>query len=149
MSIKTAETLHERACLILDELSRKERLSWEDWKSVDLLAHTCKSLERMIEYEEEAGEGGSSQRGYSRGSRGSYNGASFAAYNSGNSYGGYGGYDGYDGGTSERRGHYVKGHYSRDDGQKYIADEMERSMIGEMDEGRMDAMRRMRDGMRG
>lgn len=144
MSKEALETLHSRACQILDEMSRKERLGLDDWKNVDLLAHICKDLERMLEYEEENGEGGSSQRGYSRGSRGSYNGASFAAYNSGNSYGGYD----YDGGNIERRGHYVKGHYSRDDGKSYIADEMERSMAGEMDENRMGAMRRMRDEMR-
>jgi hypothetical protein len=91
---------------LLNEYSKKRDLSSSSLQMVDMLAHACKNVCKIIEYCEEEEMGGMSQRSmadrsYYGGNRSMYDGGSYDSY--------------YDGGMSHRRGRAANGRFvSRD-----------------------------------
>lgn len=149
MNMRAMEELKEMLCRELDEIAQKGEMSAGDLETAHKLTDTIKNIDKIMMLEEDGysyrgGRGGGNRGG--RGGRG------------GNSYdgGGYGG--GNDGGSSYRgrRGtHYVRGHYSRDggggysrhDGKEQLMVELEQ-MVGELDEGGQEAVRRVMEQFR-
>ena len=114
MSMKVLEHLREMICAELEEYQSKNKLGMSDIEIVNKLTDTVKNIDK-IEMLEGEGQSEYSQRyardGYARGS-----------YDSGNSY----------------ARHYVRGHYSRDDGSfsrgRYSRDEGKEEMMRQMEE---------------
>lgn len=90
MSMKALEELKEMLCKELDEISAKGELTAGDLETVDKLSHSAKNIDKLIMSEQYgySGDGDWEARG---------------SYGRGSSY-------------ANRGQHYVRGHYSRDDG---------------------------------
>lgn len=133
--MKALEELRNTFCEELEEIARKPELSAGDLETVHKLTDTIKNIDKICMMED--GDGYSMDGEWEAGARGRY---------SRNSY------DGNDGGSSyaNRGRHYVRAHYSRDDGysgrrSRYSRDEGKESMtqrLREMaDEARSDRER--------
>jgi len=96
MSMKAMEDLRDKLCEELDEIARKPEMGAGDLELTHKLTDTIKNIDKIRCMEE---DGGYSQAGdWEMEGRGSYGrGASYA----------------------NRGKHYVRGHYSRDDGASY------------------------------
>lgn len=107
----------------LKEISRQGELSAGSLETIHKLTDTIKNIDKICMLEEEGGysqEGGSSREGgYSGRGRRSYNSQDGgSSYEGGSSYGG-----GY---SQARRGkHYVRAHYSYDDGKEEMLKDLE------------------------
>ncbi len=93
MSTKALEDLRETLCEELDEIARKPEMSAGDLEAVHKLTDTIKNIDKICMMED--------NDGYSRAGDWEMEGI---AYGRGNSY-------------ANRGKHYVRGHYSRDDGR--------------------------------
>lgn len=116
MSMKALEDLRETLCKELDEIARKGEIGAGDLEAVHKLTDTIKNIDKIGMLE----DGGYSQ---------ARNRESRVMYNDGNSY--------------ARRGeHYVRGHYSRDDGKEHMIDELHELMEDAQSEHQRSAIRR-------
>lgn len=109
--MKSKEKLIDMLCRELDEISEKGQLSANDLDTVYKLAVAKEKLLRADELEEEMGY---SQDGGWR-AEGTYGNHNSYDMNRGNSY-------------ASRGMHYVRGHYSRDEGIDMIANRMDEMM---------------------
>lgn len=130
--------MHELKKMIREKLKAHEErgtLTGASLEEVHILTDTLKNIDKieMLEGEEYSHDGYSMRRRYSRDAEdypnermmyprdGSYAGRGYDRRgDSGDSY------DSYDEGESYRRGHYVRGHYSRADGKAEMLAEMEK-----------------------
>lgn len=142
MNMRAMEELKEMLCRELDEIAQKGEMSAGDLETAHKLTDTIKNIDKIMMLE----DGGYSYRGGrgvgNRGGRGGRGGTNYDGGYGGNSYAG-------------RRGtHYVRGHYSRDgggysrhDGKDQLMVELE-DMVGELDEGGQEAIRRVMEQFR-
>ena len=105
MSKRVLYDLKDMLCAELDEIGKKGEMSAGDLETVHKLTDTIKNIDKIVMLED---DGYSLDEDYSRdGDWGAH-----GNYGRGSSY--------------ARRGtHYVRGHYSRDDGRRSLADRME------------------------
>ncbi len=125
MGMKAMEHLRELLCTELEEYKSKNKLGMSDIEIVNKLTDTIKNIDKIEMLEGDEGE--YSQR-YSRENRGSYD--------SGNSY----------------ARHYVRGHYSRDDGGysrgRYSRDDGKQEMIQQIEDMMQSATGSQREAYR-
>lgn len=120
--------LRDMLCEELDKIAKQGELSAGSLDTVHKLTDTIKNIDKIEMLEDE---------GYSQ--RAGYDGRSYR----GSSYrGGYDSGDSYDGGYSERRMHYVRGHYSRDDGREHMMNQLQQMMHSAKNEKERDALQR-------
>ena len=106
MSMKVMYDLKDMLCAELDEIGKKGEMSAGDLETVHKLTDTIKNIDKITMLE----EGGYSRDGdWSANMRGNYG--------RGNSY-------------ARRGSHYVRGHYSMDDGRDSLISRMEDIMRG-------------------
>ena len=105
MSKRVLYDLKDMLCAELDEIGKKGEMTAGDLETVHKLTDTIKNIDKIVMLED---DGYSLDEDYSRdGDWGAH-----GNYGRGSSY--------------ARRGtHYVRGHYSRDDGRRSLADRME------------------------
>lgn len=138
MDMRAMHDLKDMLCKEIDKIAKKGELTAGSLETVHKLTDTVKNIDKIMMLEEDEGY---SERRDSRGrySRESGIGGGYAR-NGGNwnAQGSYG--NSYDEGNSyARRGeHYVRGHYSRDDGKDKMLHE-----LGEMMEGADHEQRRI------
>ena len=112
MSMKTLYDLKDMLCEELDEIGKKGEMSAVDLETVHKLTDTIKNIDKITMLEE---NGYSRDEDYSR--DGDWSANMRGNYGRGSSY--------------ARRGqHYVRGHYSRDDGRDSLIERMEDIMRG-------------------
>ena len=109
MSKRTMEDLKDMLCRELDEIAMKGKMGAGELQTVHMLTDTIKNIDKILMLD----EGYSNDDGYSRGG--------YAR----NGYAG-GSYTGGDGGYSGR--HYVRAHYSHDDGNRMISERINEMM---------------------
>lgn len=134
--MKSLYELKEKLCGELDELAAKPDMSLYDLDTVHKLTDTIKNIDKIMMLE----DGGYSQAdGRMRENRNSYGGGSYG----GSSYNDGGGY------SQARRGqHYVRGHYSRDDGRESMMNHLESMMREAGSDTDREAIRRFMEEMR-
>ncbi len=93
--MKALEDLRETLCKELDEIARKPEMSAGDLEAVHKLTDTIKNIDKICMLEEGGYSGAGEWEADMRGT-----------YGHGSSY-------------ANRGKHYVRGHYSRDDGSSY------------------------------
>lgn len=112
MSMKVMYDLKDMLCAELDEIGKKGEMSAGDLETVHKLTDTIKNIDKITMLEE---NGYSRDEDYSR--DGDWSANMRGNYGRGSSY--------------ARRGqHYVRGHYSRDDGRDSLIERMEDIMRG-------------------
>lgn len=123
MDTRMIEKLKDKLCEELEKVSRKSSMSQTDLDQIHKLTDSIKNLDKIEMLEGEGESEDSYRRGRSNGSYGNGN-YSRESYGYENSRTGRMSYD--DGGDSyARRGmHYVRGHYSRDDGMSERIEEL-------------------------
>lgn len=133
--MKAMHELKEMLCRELDEIAKQGELNAGGLETVHKLTDTIKNIDKIMILEEEDGY---SQHGYSRS----------ADWEARGRFGGGNSYD--DGGNSyaSRRRHYVRGHYSRDDGRDQMMGELE-GMMQESSGRDREIIRRAMDELRG
>ena len=144
--MKSLYELKEKLCGELDELAAKPDMSLYDLDTLYKLTGTIKSIDEIMML----AEGGYSEDGYSqaRGGRRGHDGYSREGGN-GSSYGGSSYNDGGGGYSQARRGqHYVRGHYSRDDGRESMMNHLETMMREAGSDTDREAIRRFMEEMR-
>ncbi len=161
--MESMHELREMLCEALTKVAGKGELSAGSLDTIHKLTDTIKNIDKieMLEeggYSEDGGwmargvYGGSSyNRGGSYGEGGSY--GSGGSYGQGDSYANGGSYargrggrgNSYDGGGSSyanRGKHYVRAHYSRDDGRAYMMEQLEGMMQSAGSEKERQAIQR-------
>lgn len=132
MEARTSKRAKEMLCHEIEKIVGEGDLNRERLELLHKLTDTLKNFYK-IEMAEEYGEDGYSHDGsYDRGRRYSNDGGSY-----GNSYGGS-----YEGSPSGRRRHYVRGHYSYDDGKGEFEGKLEELMRDAPTEKDREAIRR-------
>lgn len=144
--MKALYELKEMLCKELEEIARKGELTAGGLETVHKLTDTIKNIYKITMLEEDDG-GYSQRRGYSRDGGYSRGGDWEARGRFGHSYD--------DGGSSyaNRGQHYVRGHYSRDDGRAgmrqtrgmYSRDDGREEMMGELEDMMQDADARQKE----
>lgn len=123
MGMKVLYELKDMLCDELEEIGKKGEMSAGDLETVHKLTDTIKNIDKIIMLEES---------GYSR--DGDWDANIRGTYGRGNSY--------------ARRGqHYVRGHYSRDEGREYMMRRME-EMMDEADGNDRETIRRCYETMK-
>lgn len=143
MELRQYEELKEKLCKELENITKKNSLNMGDVDTIDKLVRSIKNIYK-IEEEEEGG--GYSQARYSRGN---YSRDGYGQDGNWNARGSYG--DGYGRGNSYARSgmHYVRGHYSRDDGSEMITERIEEMMNeGNISQSDKETLRRAMDVLR-
>lgn len=131
MEARTSKRAKEMLCNEIERIVNEGTLQGR-LADLHMLTDTLKNFYK-IEMAEEYGEEGYSHDGnYDRGRRYSNDGGSY-----GNSYGGS-----YEGSPSGRRRHYVRGHYSYDDGKGDFEGKLEELMRDAPTEKDREAIRR-------
>ena len=127
MSKRVLYDLKDMLCAELDEIGKKGEMSAGDLETVHKLTDTIKNIDKIVMLED---DGYSLDEDYSRdGDWGAH-----GNYGRGSSY--------------ARRGtHYVRGHYSRDDGRRSLADRME-DLMRDADSKDREAIQRCIDMIR-
>lgn len=123
MDMKALYDLKNMLCEELDKIAKKRELTAGSLETVHKLTDTIKNIDKILMLEED--DEGYSERGRRRDSMGRYSrddGMDYSRGRGGNwdAQGSYGGGHSYDEGGSSyanRGQHYVRGHYSRDDGK--------------------------------
>ena len=110
--------IKEALCGELEKMAQRPGAGVRDIEQLHKLTDTIKNLDKILALEEE----GYSREGYSRDS---YSRESMRGGYSRDSYEGGGSNDG---GYSGRRMHYVRGHYSRDEGREDLVNRLEQMM---------------------
>lgn len=112
--MKYLHELKEKLCTELEEIARKPEMSAGDLETVHKLTDTIKNIDKIEMLEED--EGYSQRRGYSRAGDWEARGRFGRPYDE-------------DGSSYANRGkHYVRGHYSREDGREHMIAELEMMM---------------------
>lgn len=106
MSMKTLYDLKDMLCAELDEIGKKGEMSAGDLETVHKLTDTIKNIDKIVMLEDD---------GYSR--DGDWSANMRGNYGRGSSY-------------ARRGSHYVRGHYSMDDGRDSLISRMEDIMRG-------------------
>ena len=125
--MKRLYELREMLCRELDEVAQKGELGAGDLDIVHKLTDTIKNLDKIEMLE----SGYSRDDGYSRG--GDWNANIRGNYGREHSY---------------RRAHYVRGHYSRDDGAERMKEKLQ-DMMGGADERTREVLRRCMEQLEG
>lgn len=122
MDMKALYDLKNMLCEELDKIAKKRELTAGSLETVHKLTDTIKNIDKILMLEDE--DEGYSERGRRRDSMGRYSrddGMDYSRGRGGNwdAQGSYGGHSYDEGGSSyaNRGQHYVRGHYSRDDGK--------------------------------
>lgn len=120
MNMKAMQDLKEMLCDEIDKIAKKGELTAGSLETVHKLTDTVKNIDKILMLEED--DGGYSERRDSRGRYSRDDGMDYSRGRGGNwnAQGNYGGGHSYDEGGSSyasRGKHYVRGHYSRDDGK--------------------------------
>lgn len=135
--------LKDLLCRELEEFARKEDIDPYDLETIHKLTDTIKNLDKIEMLE----DGGYSQ------ARGMGNRGGMRNYSRDGGQGGYSYEDSFgdnDGYSQARRGqHYVRGHYSRDDGRDHMVNQLESLMHQAGNEHDREAIRRLMEQMRG
>lgn len=135
--------LKDMLCRELEEFARKEDIDPYDLETIHKLTDTIKNLDKIEMLE----DGGYSQ------ARGMGNRGGMRNYSRDGGQGGYSYEDSFgdnDGYSQARRGqHYVRGHYSRDDGRDHMVNQLESLMHQAGNERDREAIRRLMEQMRG
>lgn len=121
MNMKAMHDLKEMLCDEIDKIAKKGELTAGSLETVHKLTDTVKNIDKILMLEED--EGGYSERRDNRGRYSRDDGMDYSRGRGGNwnAQGSYGGGHSYDEGGSSyanRGKHYVRGHYSRDDGKE-------------------------------
>nr|DAV05117.1 MAG TPA: hypothetical protein [Caudoviricetes sp.] len=125
----TMYKLKDMLCEELDEIGKKGEMSAGDLETVHKLTDTIKNIDKIVMLED---DGYSRDEDYSR--DGDWSANMRGNYGRGSSY--------------ARRGtHYVRGHYSRDDGRRSLADRME-DLMRDADSKDREAIQRCIDMIR-
>ncbi len=125
--------LKEMVCMELDRFESKDRLSGSDIHYIWEVTDTIKNLLKIMMLEDGGyshDDGYSNNGGYSRGGRWEANGMYGMSH---------------DGGYSGK--HYVRGHYSRDDGKRQMIEQLE-SMMENYNGQKHDTLKRAVDVLR-
>ena len=137
--------MHKIKDMLMRELKKYEEkgeLSAGSLEVIHKLTDTIKNIDK-IEMLEDSGYSEADDMGYGGMSRRG------SSYEGGSRYGrrGYSREDNYEGGGSyaNRGKHYVRGHYSRDDGREYMMEQLEEMMDTAGDAKERDAIRRCMD----
>lgn len=132
--MKSLYELKEMLCEELDKIAEKGELSAGMLETVHKLTDTIKNIDKIEMLEE---DGYSEDGGWE--ARGSYGGGSYAGGRGSSQRGGYS----ERGGSYANRGkHYVRAHYSRDDGRGYMMEQLEGLMHSAGSEKERAAIRR-------
>lgn len=136
--------LKDMLCRELDEFSRRDSIESYDLDTIHKLTDTIKNLDK-IEMLEDGGysqaRGGGNRGGMRTYARDGEGGGRYSYEDS------FGDNDGY---SQARRGeHYVRGHYSRDDGRDDMVNRLEGLMSRAGSDRDRDEIRRMIDQMKG
>lgn len=122
MDMKDLHDLKNMLCEELEKIAKKRELTAGSLETVHKLTDTIKNIDKILMLEDE--DEGYSERGRRRDSMGRYSrddGMDYSRGRGGNwdAQGSYGGHSYDEGGSSyaNRGQHYVRGHYSRDDGK--------------------------------
>ena len=122
MDMKALYDLKNMLCEELEKIAKKRELTAGSLETVHKLTDTIKNIDKILMLEDE--DEGYSERGRRRDSMGRYSrddGMDYSRGRGGNwdAQGSYGGHSYDEGGSSyaNRGQHYVRGHYSRDDGK--------------------------------
>lgn len=125
--MESMHKLKDLICRELDEFARKDELETWELETIHKLTDTIKNIDKIMMLEDEDG-GYSQNRGYPYGKD--------IMYDDGSSY--------------ARRGrHYVRGHYSRDDGRDRMMHHLEGMMAEAGNEREREAISRCIDQLRG
>lgn len=132
--MKSLYELKEMLCEELDKIAEKGELSAGMLETVHKLTDTIKNIDKieMLEEDGYSGDGDWEARGnYNGGSYGQRGGYSQrgGSYNNGGSY-------------ANRGKHYVRAHYSRDDGRGYMMEQLQELMHSAGSEKERSAIRR-------
>lgn len=137
--MKAMHELKEMLCRELEEITRKGELTAGGLETAHKLTDTIKNIDKIMMLEDEGD--GYSERGYSRNGY-----AQDGGYSRKGGYSRDGGYDERGSSYRSRRGtHYVRGHYSRDDGKDHMMRELGEMMEGADGEQRRILERAMRE----
>lgn len=126
MEAKTMEKAKEKFCEEIENAVKKGTMSSGDFET---LYKAVIGYEKALKIEEMDDMGATSHRSYVNynsgkmgnwTANGSYDGAGRRSYDGGDSYD--------NGGYSGRRYHYVRGHYSRDDGAQMVREKIEQML---------------------
>jgi hypothetical protein len=135
--------LKDMLCRELDEFSRRDSIESYDLDTIHKLTDTIKNLDKIEMLE----DGGYSQ------ARGGGNRGGMRTYARDGEGGGYSYEDSFgdnDGYSQARRGqHYVRGHYSRDDGRDDMVNRLEEMMSHVSSDRDREEIRRMIERMKG
>ena len=112
MSMKVMYDLKDMLCAELDEIGKKGEMSAGDLETVHKLTDTIKNIDKIVMLED---DGYSRDEDYSR--DGDWGTNMRGNYGRGSSY-------------ARRGSHYVRGHYSRDDGRASLIERLEDIMRG-------------------
>lgn len=137
MNMKAMHDIKGMLCEEIDKIARKGELTAGSLETVHKLTDTVKNIDKIMMLEED--DDGYSER-RRRDSMGRYSRGGYDMAGGDWETRGYGGNSYDDGGSSYgRRGtHYVRGHYSRDDGKDHMLHE-----LGEMMDGADEHQRRI------
>lgn len=132
--------LKDMLCRELEEFARKEGIDPYDLETIHKLTDTIKNLDKIEMLEE---DGYSHRGGMRRGEPRMYS-RDDGGYSYEDSFGDNDGY------SQARRGqHYVRGHYSRDDGRDRMVNQLESLMHQAGNERDREAIRRLMEQMKG
>ena len=143
--------LKDMLCRELEEFARKEGIDPYDLETIHKLTDTIKNLDKIEMLEEDGGYSQARGMGNRGGMRNySRDGGQGGGYSQDGGYSyedSFGDNDGY---SQARRGqHYVRGHYSRDDGRDRMVNQLESLMHQAGNERDREAIRRLMDQMKG
>ena len=124
MSTRALYEIRDKLCEELDEIAKKPDLGAGDLDILHKLTGTIKNIDKIEMLEE---RDYSRDDGYSR--NGDWHADMRGTYGRGSSY-------------AHRGQHYVRGHYSRDDGRTRIREQMEEMLRNADDDRTRDAIRR-------
>ncbi len=124
MSMYALYNIRDKLCEELDEIAKKPDLGAGDLDIVHKLTDTIKNIDKIGMLEN---DGRSRDGGYSR--SGDWYADMHGTYGRGNSY-------------AHRGQHYVRGHYSREDGRARMREQMEDMLRDTDDEHKREAIRR-------
>lgn len=136
--------LKELLCRELDEFARRDSIESYDLDTIHKLTDTIKNLDKIEMLE----DGHSGARGMRRGEPRMYSREGSYSQDGGYSYeDSFGDNDGYS--QANRGKHYVRGHYSREDGRGQMMNQLEGMMSQAGSEQDREAIRRCMEQLRG
>lgn len=147
MEPMTIDNLKRLLCREIDEYSNKPKLTMPDLETVHMLTDTYKNLDKIEMLEEgeySQGNGKWSAEGSYAGDNAQRGGRYSRGYDRDEPMSrAYDRADGYDRGNSYARQHYVRGHYSRDDGKPQMLSQMQDMLYSDkLDQRQKETLRK-------